>query len=144
VLDLLIRRDLQPGNRIPSEQELIESPGVSRATLREGLQLLEQEGVIHTQHGSGRYLIAHPQSIALDITDLRSVTQLMQEHGLEHTVLVLEAQEKAANREVAQALQISTGQPVVSVERAHRTQGGPDHLLDRSLRLQPGQDALDT
>src|SRR3954453_8191608 len=42
----LERRDLQPGDRIGTEQELAAEFGVSRPTLREGLRLLASSHLI--------------------------------------------------------------------------------------------------
>ena len=50
---------MRPGrNRLPSEDELARSMGVSRATIREALKRLQMDGIITTLHGKGTY--AHP------------------------------------------------------------------------------------
>lgn len=120
VLDLLARSDLQPGDRIPTEQDLVSLLGVSRATLREGLQLLEQEGLIRSRHGSGRYLVQLPRTIALDISRLRSVHRLLEEYEIAHTVRVLEAAERSAGPVETRALGLADGEPVLWIERVHR------------------------
>lgn len=120
VLELLAQSDLQPGDKIPTEQSLVALLGVSRATLREGLQLLEQEGLIRSRHGSGRFLVQLPRTIALDITRLRSVHRLLQEYAIPHTVRVLEAAERPADSRIAAALEIPAGEPVLWIERVHR------------------------
>ncbi|MCJ7677874.1 MAG: winged helix-turn-helix domain-containing protein, partial [Anaerolineales bacterium] len=66
VFELLAERELRPGDQIPTEPDLIALLGVSRATLREGLQLLEQEGVLATRHGIGRFLVAAPETLVTD------------------------------------------------------------------------------
>jgi GntR family transcriptional regulator len=104
---------------------LIDLLDVSRGTLREGLQLLEQEGVMRSRHGSGRYMVASPKAIALDITRLRSVHHLLQEHEIAHRVVVLEACEREADEATARALEMPAGGKVISVERVHRAEGVP-------------------
>src|ERR1700749_1396281 len=47
----LERRDLQPGDRIGTEQELAAEFGVSRPTLREGLRLLSSSHLIRVGRG---------------------------------------------------------------------------------------------
>src|SRR5919107_599991 len=47
----LERRDLQPGDRIGTEQELAAEFGVSRSTLREGLRLLASSHLIRVGRG---------------------------------------------------------------------------------------------
>jgi GntR family transcriptional regulator len=125
VLDLLGRERLRPGDRIPTEQELVELLDVSRATLREGLQLLEQEGVILSRHGKGRYLVAPPEAIAVDMTNLRSVTELLNEKGMRPTARVLEAKVVPAESGVARNLQMAEGEPVLRVERVRDARDVP-------------------
>lgn len=44
--------ELSPGERLPSERELMVQFGVSRATVREALRVLESSGLIRLRHGS--------------------------------------------------------------------------------------------
>lgn len=49
-----IRADgLQPGDSLPSEAEMLKQYGVSRESLREGLRLLEVQGMISIRRGPG-------------------------------------------------------------------------------------------
>lgn len=117
VVEILLEMDLQPGDQIPSEQEFIKMLNVSRATVREGLQLLEQDGILRSRHGAGRFLVVSPKAIDVDITKLFSVTELLNERGIDHTARVCEVVEVPANKEVAERLQIEIGEPVISIER---------------------------
>jgi GntR family transcriptional repressor for pyruvate dehydrogenase complex len=47
----IIGNSLAPGTRLPSEAQLIEQFGLSRATVREALRLLEAEGLIIVKRG---------------------------------------------------------------------------------------------
>jgi len=53
-------RKLAPGDRLPSEPELARSLGVSRSSLRAGIALLEEDGLIRRLHGSGTYVTHRP------------------------------------------------------------------------------------
>ena len=45
--------NLQPGDKLPSENELSAQYGVSRQTVRKALEILQNEGYIYAEHGRG-------------------------------------------------------------------------------------------
>ena len=47
---------LHPGDRLPSERELAEKLGSSRNSVREGLRVLDNIGIVTSQRGSGNYI----------------------------------------------------------------------------------------
>jgi DNA-binding FadR family transcriptional regulator len=49
--EALARGDLSPGQRLPSERELVVQFAVSRSTVREALRVLESNGVIRSRPG---------------------------------------------------------------------------------------------
>jgi DNA-binding FadR family transcriptional regulator len=49
--DALARGDLRPGQRLPSERDLVEQFGASRSTVREALRVLESRAVIRSRPG---------------------------------------------------------------------------------------------
>ncbi|MCL4368352.1 MAG: GntR family transcriptional regulator [Actinobacteria bacterium] len=125
VTHLLAERRLRPGEQIPTEPELIELLGVSRATLREGLQLLEQEGVLASRHGVGRFVVAPPDTLALDISHLRGVSEVLKEHRIRARVRLLDASRQPADAAVAGALHVSPGIPVIRLERVWADRANP-------------------
>ncbi len=57
----ILGRALPAGTRLPSESELIETRGLSRATIREALRLLEADGLIAIKRGPrGGITVRHP------------------------------------------------------------------------------------
>lgn len=52
--DILSGR-IQPGDRLPSENELVQAYSLSRHTVRKALGLLEQEGYVEAFHGKGTF-----------------------------------------------------------------------------------------
>lgn len=49
--EALARGDLSPGQRLPSERELVTQFAVSRSTVREALRVLESNGVVRSRPG---------------------------------------------------------------------------------------------
>jgi GntR family transcriptional repressor for pyruvate dehydrogenase complex len=54
--DQIVRGSWIPGSKIPSEKELAEGMGVSRVSVREGLQMLVTLGLLETRHGEGTFV----------------------------------------------------------------------------------------
>ena len=55
--DAIADGSLPSSGKLPSEPALAAMLGVSRATLREAITLLEAEGLVDRRHGSGTYLL---------------------------------------------------------------------------------------
>lgn len=54
--DLITSEELKPGDKLPSEREMAESLGVSRASVREALTALEAIGILDIRSGEGTYV----------------------------------------------------------------------------------------
>ena len=52
----LIEQKLKPGERLPSETELVELMGVSRGSVRQAMKALETLGVVSIRPGDGTYI----------------------------------------------------------------------------------------
>lgn len=50
--------DLQPGDRLPSERDLVEHLQVSRTSIREALSALQLIGLVESRHGEGNFIRA--------------------------------------------------------------------------------------
>ena len=52
----ILERRLKPGEKLPTEKELMQELGVSRVPIREALKLLGNMGFIETRQGGGSYV----------------------------------------------------------------------------------------
>jgi GntR family transcriptional regulator len=125
IRDLLAEKNYQPGDQIPTEFELMELLNVSRSSLREGLQLLEQDRIISTRPGSGRYLNLAPTNFQFDISRLQGVTDMMHAYGIQVSTQVISLKEVPANDEIAKNLNINSNLPVVWIERIRLAGNAP-------------------
>lgn len=59
VLDLINTGVLKPGDKLPSERELMDQLRVSRSSIREALRSLSMMGVLEIRPGAGTYVTEH-------------------------------------------------------------------------------------
>ncbi len=59
---------LKPGDRLPTEQELMTAMGVSRTVVREAVAALKAEGLVLTRQGSGAFVSSDQSRLAYRIT----------------------------------------------------------------------------
>lgn len=62
IKDFIVSKGLQPGDRIPSEAELIERFGMAKGTIREALRLLDAQGLTKSRTGPGGGTFVHEVS----------------------------------------------------------------------------------
>lgn len=60
-------RKLKPGDRLPAERELAEQLDISRNSVREGLRLMENIGILDSRRGSGNYVSMNFDSTMTDM-----------------------------------------------------------------------------
>jgi DNA-binding FadR family transcriptional regulator len=97
---------LGPGARLPTEQELTEKMGVSRAVVREAIAALKADGLVVTRRGSGAYVAASPTATPFrisgqDTARLRDVLDVMELRLAVEVEAAAQAAEHATRRQVA-------------------------------------------
>ncbi len=103
------------GSQIPAEDRLCEMLGVSRITVRHAIRNLEGSGLLRREHGRGTFV--GRETIVAGTRDLTSFTTEMSHLGLVAGSRVLDAAVVPATAEVAAALGIDEGAPVVRIRR---------------------------
>jgi GntR family transcriptional regulator len=88
VRDLIERERLRPGAALPSEAEIRESLRVSRATIRQALQQLEQDGRVERHQGRGTFVAVPPLERVLP--ELTSFTEHLASKGLRSSSRLLD------------------------------------------------------
>lgn len=118
----LVAAELGPGDRLPSERELMGRFGVSRATVRQAIDALEREGLLERRHGSGTYVAERRVTSRLH---LASFSEDMARRGLTPTTQLLSANAVDADVEVAAALGLPPDATVARLERLRCADGRP-------------------
>jgi DNA-binding FadR family transcriptional regulator len=98
----IVSRELQPGDRLPAEPDLMEQFGVSRPTLREGIRILENEALVTIRRGAhGGARVREPDPMVAG----RYMGLMMQREGtsVREVAEALNAIEKGAIDQLARA-----------------------------------------
>jgi len=64
--DLLLKKELKPGDKIPSETELAKIMSVSRGSIREAMKILSAFGLVDIRRGDGTYIPSSGESVPID------------------------------------------------------------------------------
>jgi GntR family transcriptional regulator len=117
---------MRPGDRLPSDAELVAEFGVSRMTARNAMQRLAEEGLVARHPGRGSF-VAVPQ--AHRRTDhLMTFTREMTRRGRVPSSRLLARASRPSTRLEAEALALAPGEPVVEVRRIRHADQEPKAL----------------
>lgn len=118
-----LRQDFADGGRLPGEHEIADEMGISRGTVRQALAILEQEGVILRQQGSGTFANPHALQINARVDAAYEFTQLIEASGFESAVDTVEARRDAAPPELGARLGIEAGDPILFIRKVFSASG---------------------
>ncbi len=114
---------LAVGTRLPSEPKLAAELGVSRATVRDALRALEQEGLVRRVQGSGTF-VAHPRvPNSLDMNF--GVTAAIRQGGMRPGVEQARHWVEPAAANESERLALGPGEDVLVIDRVRTADGRP-------------------
>lgn len=127
VRDQLIRyfqeKNVQPGDQILSEPEIVDLFHVGRSTAREAVKLLEHEGLVEVRPGLGRFLTSLATAMVdRPVTRFESASNMLEELGYNYRTVVLSVEETQPDAAEQDALKLTPENTVVRVVRL-RSQG---------------------
>lgn len=129
-LEIIIRDNMEPNEKLFSERELTQVYGVSRITVRLALQELEKRGLVYKKHGKGTY-VSEISNSAVDLSQAYSFTEQMRRIGKIPSTKILSFSTILVTDFIAQQLQISLGNQVFELERLRLADGIP-MMLERT------------
>jgi GntR family transcriptional regulator len=133
----ILSGELEPGARLPSEQQLIDSYRVARGTIRDAVDVLRSEGLVRTEHGRGTFVRDRPpvRRLAHDRFARRhrergraAYLAELEAEGRRPEVQVLEIARTKAPDEVVVWLQLAIGADVLVRRRRYLADGEPMEL----------------
>jgi DNA-binding GntR family transcriptional regulator len=111
----ILMGQLLPGDRIPSEEELTSTYGLSRGTVRKAIAQLEAERLIETAHGIGSFVRAfHPNAIPFHFL---ATPPASGETGENASYEILAQETIPAPLDIAEKLKLPLGAFVIHIAR---------------------------
>ena len=102
------------GEKLPGEMEIAETYRVNRHTVRRALAALAERGLVRAERGSGTYVEA--PRLAYPLRSRTRFSEIVGAGGQEPRGQLIEATDDIATREVARALGLKTGAPLIRIE----------------------------
>ena len=141
-LELCEKGTFTPGQRIPSETEMSKLFGISRETWRSSLEQLRREGILYSKHGAGTYLLDSTHKIENDLSELRSLSDMIRNAGIVECTPEVSITYEPPTAEVAQMLRMECSESVCVIKRTRYSESG---VICSSVNYIPGSlaDELD-
>jgi GntR family transcriptional regulator len=115
LLDRIKSGDWKPHQQLPTEDELAEVHGVSKATVRQALRDLAEAGLVRRQQGRGTFVADN--KVQFGPRHLTSFTEEMRDVGMQSGSVVLDQGVVPADRNIAAKLQVAEGAELYRLER---------------------------
>ena len=132
-----------PGSRMPSESELSEEFGVSRATVRTVLAKLAVNGLILRKQGDGTYVNVRVQELGAHLGNLWEFARIIETNGYKPTIKSLAIEKKAATEKEAVALAVEAGDSLLSMTRLFYADERPVILANNVIPTNFLQEPID-
>lgn len=126
----ILDETLPAGSRLENEVALGNRLGLSRPTIRRAIQELVDKGLLVRRRGIGTQVVHGKVTRNVELT---SLFEDLERTGQKPETEVLEAQVSTADEQVAEALGVTVGSPVVHIKRLRKADGVPLAVLENFL-----------
>ncbi len=121
--EYIIKHNLPPHDRLPSERQMEVLFDCKRTTLRTALRYLTLTGVIYSKKGSGHYIA--PPKLCKNLQDTKGTYEFAKESGKKLTSRIIDFKKEKSDKETAKKMKIKEGDPVWKLERVRYMDGIP-------------------
>ncbi|MEI4828944.1 GntR family transcriptional regulator [Bacillus sp. FJAT-53711] len=118
------------GDKIPSENQLMDQFGVSRNTAKKAIEELVQEGILYRIQGKGTF-VAKPK-LQQSLMGFYSFSKVLKEKGLNPKDIILKIEEVKPTAKIKEALQLSEDVNVIEMKRLRCAEDEP-FILESSF-----------
>lgn len=120
---------LKPGDRVPSEAELVARFGVSRMTANRALRELQSAGLLERRAGVGSF-VAEPRPMG-HMIEIRNIAEEVRDRGHAYRARVITNTAEKANAETAPLLEVAPGTRLFRSVIVHHEEEFPIQLEER-------------
>ena len=135
VMDSLVAQmeagTLPEGAKLPSERELCDIYDISRTTVRQAIQALEQDGYVTIYRGRGTYAAA--KRLNQEMSGLYSFTESMKQLGKTISTKLVEFEQIKCDERIARKMQCAVGTEVFRFTRVRYANNEPMLIVTTHL-----------
>ena len=144
----ILEKKYQPGQLLPSENELTKEYSVSRETIRKALVLLLESGYIQKKQGKGS-IVLDVNRFDFPVSGLTSFKELQESQQMKSETIVTKNEVQTIPEKLAERLKLPTDTKVIYIERQRRFNGEvviqeKDYLLLSIISEMPQAAAQDS
>ncbi|MCI1985033.1 MAG: GntR family transcriptional regulator [Lactobacillus sp.] len=137
-------KEWRAGHRLPSEEDLVQTLGVARGTVRKAISTLVEDGTLERIQGKGTYVAEDKISYPF-AQELTSYAESMKDKGLDYSTQVLKCEVEQPTSMIQKRLDVPASGKVLRLERLRTVDGVPAILLYNWVNLLrcPGLEQVD-
>ena len=120
---VMINQQFKPGDLLPSETDLITRYNISRNTVRQAIEVLEQQGFVISRRGKGTYVAS--KGSRYELAKLVSFSEDMRQRGLKPDTRLLGLAQRLAPDYIAAELRLQPDEQVHEIRRLRLADGEP-------------------
>lgn len=129
IIDQISSGALKPSQRVPSENQLVVSMGVSRMTANRALRELNDEGYLDRKAGVGSFV--SDLKATSHLLEVRNIADEVKSRGHEYSSRVINHVKKVVPKDIAKAMNINKDMEVAHILLVHYENDIPIQIEDR-------------